>query len=97
MPEVTVDTYLEDIISNDEKNTKNVKNRVSKGLGILNQIFNLLNNISFGNHLFEMAIPLRDSMLMHGMLTNVEIWYNLSKSEIEKFENIDKLFFRKLL
>ena len=34
MPEVTVDTYLEDIISNDEKNTKNVKNRVSKGLGI---------------------------------------------------------------
>ena len=44
-----------------------------------------------------MAIPLRDSMLMHGMLTNVEIWYNLSKSEIEKFENSDTLFFRKLL
>ena len=97
MPEVTEDTYLGDIISNDGKNTKNVKHRVSKGLGILNQIFNILDNISFGSKLFEIAILLRDSMLINGMLTNVEIWYNLTKSEIDEFENLDKLFFRKLL
>ena len=97
MPEVSEETYLGDILSNDGKNTKNVENRISKGIGIINNIFNLLENIVFGNHYFEIALLLRESMLINGILTNAEIWYNLSKSEIEKFESLDRLFFRRLL
>ena len=40
---------------------------------------------------------LRDLMLINGTLTNAEIWYNLTKTEIEEFESLDRLFFRRLL
>ena len=93
MPDVTEETYLGDILSSDGKNSKNIQNRISKGLGVINQIFNLLDNICFGPHFFEIAILLRDSMLINGTLTNAEIWYNLSKSEVEEFEALDRLFF----
>ena len=63
----------------------------------MNQIFNILDNVSFGSHFFEMSMLLRDSMLINGTLTNAEIWYNLTKNEIEEFESLDRLFFRRLL
>ena len=97
MPEVSEETYLGDILSKDGKNTKNIENRISKGIGIINNIFNLLENIVFGNHYFEIALLLRESMLINGIMTNAEIWYNLTKSEMEKFEYLDRLFFRRLL
>ena len=50
MPDVTEDVYL------DGKITKNVKSRISKGLGIINQILNLLENITFWCHFFETAL-----------------------------------------
>ena len=40
---------------------------------------------------------LRESLLINGILTNTEIWYNLSKSEIEELENVDRLLFRRLM
>ena len=94
--EVTEDTYLGDVLSADGRNTKNISERISKGLGIISQIFNLLDRISFGPHLIEIAVLLRNSMLVNGTLTNAEIWYNLSKSEIYEFEKLDILFFSKL-
>ena len=97
MQEVTEDTYLGDILSCDGKNTKNISERISKGLGIISQIFNLLDRISFGPFLIETAVLLRNSMLVNGTLTNAEIWCNFSKSEIREFEKLDKLFFSKLL
>ena len=64
MPEVTEELYLGDMISSDGKNTKNVRNRVSKGLGIVSQIFNILENTCFGPHYFKIAMLLRESMLV---------------------------------
>ena len=55
MPEVNEDVYLGDILSNDSKNNKNIKDRISKGLGVINQIFNILRNVNFGSHFFEIA------------------------------------------
>ena len=97
MPEVTEETYLGDLLTSDGKNTKNIKCRVSKGIGIISQIMNLLEKISFGPHLFEIAMLLRDSMLINGIINNAEIWYNLTETEVQDFENIDNLFFRRLL
>ena len=74
-----------------------MKSRISKGLGIVNQIFNILDNVGFGSHFFEMSMLLRDSMLINGTLTNAEIWYNVTKTELEEFESLDRLFFRRLL
>ena len=42
MKEVSKDTYLGDIISSDGKNTLNIDSRVSKGVGIVSQIMDIL-------------------------------------------------------
>ena len=75
MQEVTEDRYLGDILS-----SKCIKERISKGVGIQNQILNLLEMISFGPFHLEKAVLLRNSMLIPGTLTNSEIWYNCSNS-----------------
>ena len=97
MQEVKEETYLGDIISCDGKNSKNIQNRISKGVGIISQILNLHETISFGPYLFEIATLLRESLLINGTLTNVEVWYNLTNADVKEFENLDKLLFRKLL
>jgi hypothetical protein len=93
MPEVTEETYLGDILSADGKNGKNIRSRISKGVGIISQIMNILEGICFGPNQFEIAMLLRESLLINGTITNAEIWYNLSESEVQEFENLDKLFF----
>ena len=93
MPEVTEETYLGDILSADGKNGKNIRSRISKGVGIISQIMNILEGICFGPHQFEITMLLRESLLRNGTITNAEIWYNLSESEVQEFENLDKLFF----
>ena len=97
METVTEDDYLGDIISSDGKNKKNVEKRLSKGLGIITQIMNLLESISFGQHYIEIALLLRESMFINGILNNVEVWYGLSKAEIDEFEDLDRFLLRKIL
>ena len=46
MVEVDHDTYLGDIVSSDGKNTKNVRNRISKGIGIISDIMNILEKVN---------------------------------------------------
>ena len=91
-----VDTYLGDVISKDGKNTKNVEARTSKGLGILGHIMDVLKRVNFGGHYFKIAITLREAMLVGGILTNSEVWYGLKTKDIEKLEEIDRLFLRQI-
>ena len=90
-------TYLGDIITSDGKNTQNIQNRFSKGLGQINQIFNILDSVPFGTYTIETALLLRNSLLVNCILTNSEVWYNLTKTELDMFEKLDKIFFMKLL
>ena len=97
MQNCSEETYLGDIISLDGKNTKNIKSHTSKGLGIISQIFNILDCTSFSPHNFEIALLLRDSMLINGTLYNAEIWYNMTESDINELQNLDNIFFSRLL
>ena len=56
MEEKNEEKYLGDIISNDGRNIKNIKARVSKGKGINSKILTMLEGILFGNFYFEVAI-----------------------------------------
>ena len=67
--------------------------RISKGNGIINKIFSIIDTLCFGPYLFEIAVLLRNSMLINGVLNNAEIWYNLLSSEIKLLESLDKIFF----
>ena len=70
MQYVQSETYLGDVISSDGTNTLNIKKRISKGNGILAQLKGILDTVSFGVHYFKIALLLRESILLNGVLTN---------------------------
>ena len=83
--------YLEDIIRSDGKNTSNIKERVTKGLGIISKIIDVLKSISFGAKYFEIATSLHEVYLINGMLTSAEIWYGMQEKEEQELEKVDKI------
>ena len=97
MSTVTEDVYLGDVVRADGKNSSNIQNRVSKGIGLISQIMIILETVSFGKSYFKIALILRESIFLNGILTNVEVWYGLSKSEIEELESVDRLLLRRIL
>ena len=76
---------------------KNVKARISKGKGIISRILTILQGIPFGNYYFEVALILRNSLLVSSMLVNTEAWYNITKSELNLLESIDIQFLKSVL
>ena len=82
MERVTEDTYLGDIISEDGENAKNIKSRVAKVVGIISEIKNMLETITLGEHFFSTALLLRESKFLNGILTNSDVWYGLTKEDI---------------
>ena len=94
---VNEDMYLGDLISSDGKNKKNIELRISKGIGIITQIMNMLEIVSFGRHFIEIGLLLRESMFINGILFNAEIWYGLSKADVNELEKLDRLLLRRIL
>ena len=72
MEEPTEEKYLGDLISRDGKNEKNIKARVRKCTGIVEKIMTMLEGIPFGKYHFEIAIILRNSLLISSLLCNSE-------------------------
>ena len=97
MEAVEHDIYLGDVISNDGKNKLNIEKRISKGLGIISQIMNILDIITFGSHYIEVALLLRESMFINGILFNSEVWYGLSRAEMNDLEDLDRTLLRRIL
>ena len=97
METVETEKYLGDIISNDGKNSKNITARKNRGIGVTNQIMSILEEICFGNYYFQVAMILRNSLLISSLLTNAEAWYNLSSSDIAELEKADEDLLRKVL
>ena len=96
MENVCSDSYLGDILSYNGKLDVMIEARVSKGIGLVSQIFDVLKNIPWGSFYFEAALTLRESILVNGLLFNSEVWYGLKQAHIDKIETIDNIFYRKL-
>ena len=90
-------TYLGDVISSDGSHTKNVLARKNKGLGIINQITQILDSVFFGRFHFEVALVLRSSLLLSSLLLNSEAWVNLSDKDIRSLEQTDENLLGKIL
>ena len=89
--------YLGDIISVDGKNTKNIEARVAKAQGIIKQLGSIFEEMSFGKFIFEVAIILRNSLFINGILTNLEASYGLTNYDVEKLEKCDEQLLRLIL
>ena len=93
----TEQMYLGDVISNDGKHFHNVQNRKNRGIGIINQIMQILDTVFFGKYHFEVAMILRSSMLLSSLLLNSEAWVNLTEKDIRSLEQTDEMLLSKVL
>ena len=89
--------YIGDVISSNGSNDANISRRKSLGMAALSQIFAILNEISLGYHYIEIGLVLRESILISKLLLSAESWHNLFQYQINKLDEIDKIFYRKLL
>ena len=90
------ETYLGDVLTNDGKIDVNISARYDRGLGAINSIFSLLQEISFGQYFFEMAMLFRSSMLINSVLYSSEVLYGVKLRHLEILEKCDKMLFTKL-
>ena len=58
---------------------------------------NILNETFFGCYELEVALILRKSLFLNGILTNSEAWYGLSVADMKILEQIDESLLRKFL
>ena len=97
LSESNMETYLGDILTNDGKNIKNILARKAKGYGIIDRIINILDGVCFGPFQYEVALMLRNSLFLNGILSNSEAWYGLTIPEVTHLEQIDEILIRKIL
>ena len=78
------------------KNNENTLKLRNKGVGIKDKIIYILNNIPGGVYHFEVATIFRASYLLSSMLSNSEVWYGVTKAEIELLEQVDEMLLREI-
>ena len=95
MEKVFSDKYLGDILSSNGSNSLNLKERIGKGIGKINEIIGILDTISFGHQYFRILVQLREAMFINSILTNVDIWMGVKESDMNELENLDRSLLRK--
>ena len=97
MKKATECSYLGDILSVTGSVEATIEKRRQKGIGISSQISGMINGLSLGHYYFKIAFLFRETMLLNGMLTNLEVWHPVSSSHLEVLDRIDANFLRKIL
>ena len=80
--------YLGDYISSTRGNKDNIAARRGKGVSVVRQIANMMEDMCLGPYTFEVMVILRNSLLINGMLANSAAWYGLTKSDMEQLEQV---------
>ena len=96
MKTTSSENYLGDVLTDDGKIDLNIEARYNRGVGAINTIFSILQEISFGQYFFEMAMLFRSSMLISSVLSSSEVLYGVKLKHTEILEKCDKLFFTQL-
>ena len=91
------DKYLGQTLSADGKNTSNIEKMKNKGIGIQNRIIQMLEVMSGGRYHFQIAVILRNSLLISSILSSSEVWYGITQSEYEQLERVDEMLIRNLM
>ena len=74
-----------------------IESRRQKGVWVCSQIIGIVNGLSLGHFYFKISFLYRNTMLVDGILTNAEVWYPISDSQIGILENVDLMLIRKLV
>ena len=76
---INSERYLCQVISSDSSNTNNITKQRDKDIGIQNEIIQMLEKMPGGTFHFELAVILRNALLISSILSNSEVWYGLTK------------------
>ena len=79
MSEVSKAKYLGDILNEEGNIDDTIEDRKNKSIGRINQITSILSSISLGFFYMDIGLVFRESMLINGILTNSEVWYNVGE------------------
>ena len=90
------ETYLGDVICTSGTNNRNIVQKRNGGIGSVSQIVSMLAQISLGHYHFEIALVLRESMLVSKLVSSAEIWYNVTKNQYRKLEAVDEMFLMRI-
>ncbi len=74
MEDTAEQKYLGDILTSTGSNKSNIASRRGKGLGVVKQILPILDEVTFGQHKFEIAVMLRNSLFVNSVLCNSEVF-----------------------
>ena len=86
-----------DLLTADGSNSKNIKARKSKGYGIVDKISSMLEGIFFGPFSIEVGLIFRCTHFLNSILLNSEVWYGLTKDDINQLEVVDHSLLRRIL
>ena len=89
-------TYLGDVLSDTGTINDTIDDRKSKSIGRINQITSMLQSISLGFFYMDIALVFREAMLINGIITNSEVWYNVREEHFKVLESADKELMRKI-
>ena len=53
--------------------------------------------VTLGEHYFASAVLLRESMFLNSILSSADVWYGLSKENIDEIEDLDLSLFWKVM
>ena len=89
--------YLGDILSTSGSVNNTIEKRRQKGIGICSQITGMINGLSLGHYYFKIAFIFRETMLLNGILTNLEVWHPVTDTQLEILEKVDQNYLKKIL
>ena len=89
--------YFGDIIDEHGSIQATIDSRKIKGNGIVAEISSISEEIPFGRHKAEVAMKLREAMILYGILFNAEAWHGVTLKQIKSLETIDEYLLRNLL
>ena len=70
---------------------------MQQGIGTINKIQTMLETMYMEKYYYKVGMTMIESMLLGSIPSNIEVAYNLSISEIEKFEKSHENALRRLL
>jgi hypothetical protein len=89
--------YLGDIVNENGRPKATISKRITRGYGIVSQIFALLSDLPVGNLRVQIGLALRHAWLINGILFNSEAWHSTTKEQVAQFVEIDKYLLRGLV
>ena len=89
--------YLGDLLTTSGKINENIISRYNKRIGKVSVIIGILQEVSFGQQYFKMALLFCNSFLLCSMLFSSKVLYEITNAHIEKLEPVDRICFRNVL